>query len=259
MRTNIKAFGYKNIWILILVMILFASCLQRKDLIYLRNEKISVPIPAYNEYKLRPQDIVFVNITSSDRNLQQMFGNLVEDRVYALNERNLAISGYIVDADSTIRLPYLGQFKAGGLTVNQLQDAIQKSLNDMVIDTYVNVRLVNFKVTLLGEFERPGVYYIAQPNATIFDAIALGGDISKSGNRKQVKIVREDGSKIENYIVDLSDVKVLTSPAFYVYPNDVIMIEPTRHKILLENLPLYTVFLSTITTFLLIWNVLGKN
>lgn len=245
----------KKILLYILVLFLASGCLQHKDLLILNVDSFSVQSPVYNEYKLRPQDLLYIRVMSSDKTIQSIFEPISEDRVYTMNDKNLYLTGYTINNDSTIVVPLLGKFKAAGLTLNQLQSVIQKKIDEMVIDTYATVKLANYKVTVLGEVDRPGVIFMSQTNPTIFDALAMVGDISKTGNRKKITVLREVNNSLEKYQVDLSDISVLNSQAYFVYPNDVIYVKPLRTRIVFDNIPIYSIFLSTITTFLLIYNV----
>jgi polysaccharide export outer membrane protein len=116
------------------------------------------------------------------------------------------------------------------------------------------VKLVSFKITVLGEVNSPGYRYIFNNQATILEGLGLAGDLSENGNRKRIKLVRQVPTGSEVVMVDLTDPKILTSKYYYLMPNDVIYVEPLRAQSKRSNLALMTLFFSAVTTTVLVLN-----
>jgi len=238
---------------------IITSCARYDKLIYLNTEDFAVSNPLYTEYILKPNDALYVKIVSSDERVNSLFKHVGEDRTSYLTENNLYFLSYLIGNDSMVALPILGKINAAGLTVIDFESKLQQAVNEIVNEAFVTVRLINYKITVMGEVARPGTIPVYQPNSTIFDVLAKAGDILNSGNRNEISVLREENNVLTKYKIDLGSIDALKSPAYYSYPNDVIIVKPLRYKTIRENIPLYSLLLSTITTFLLVLNVINNS
>jgi polysaccharide export outer membrane protein len=135
---------------------------------------------------------------------------------------------YLVDSEGLINFPELGRIKVEGMTRIDLAEDLQEQLLKYVDKPIVNVRIVNFQVSVLGEVNRPGTFTITDEYLTVSKALGLAGDMTIYGKRKNVLVVREeDGSKSHAYL-DLTQAEVLNSPYYYLKQNDVVYVEPNR-------------------------------
>ena len=143
-----------------------------------------------------------------------------------------ALSGYLVDKDGQIELPFIGKIKVSGLTTSEARDTIIKAADKLFNSPIVNVRLVNFKVTVLGEVNRPSTYVMPSEKVTIFDAIGLAGDLTLYGKRESVLLMRDStGDNRQVVRLDLNSKNIVSSPFFYLKPNDVVYIEPNQNRL----------------------------
>jgi len=242
-----------------LLAIIITSCAQYKKLIYLKEEDFAVNNPLYTEYILKPNDALHVKIVSYDERVNDLFKPVVGSIMYGMSESNLYLLSYIIGNDSMVAIPIIGKINAAGLTVIDFESKLQQAVNEMANEAFVTVRLVNYKVTVLGEVAKPGTIHVYQPNSTIFDILAKAGDIPNNGNRNDVSVIREENNILTKYKIDLGSIDAFKSPAYYSYPNDVIIVKPLRYKTIRENIPIYSLLLTTITTFLLILNLIKKG
>jgi polysaccharide export outer membrane protein len=135
---------------------------------------------------------------------------------------------YLVDSEGFINFPELGRIKVEGMTRIDLAEDLQEQLSKYVDKPIVNVRIVNFQVSVLGEVNRPGTFTVTDEYLTVSKALGLAGDMTIYGKRKNVLVVREeDGSKSHAYL-DLTQAEVLNSPYYYLKQNDVVYVEPNR-------------------------------
>lgn len=173
-----------------------------------------------------------------------------------------ATQGYIVDNDGFIVYPTLGKIKAEGLTKAQLADIIKDKLdatkNGPLVNPSVIVHLLNFKITLLGEVQRPGTITVPIDKLTIFEAIGLAGDISIYGKKDDIVVLREVDGVVEHGKVDLSTTDIFESPYYFLKQNDVVLINPNKNKARLSdqvfNQRLGIAF-SLINTIALLYNI----
>ena len=159
------------------------------------------------------------------RPFQQQSGGGNDRGNYNYNNR-----GYLVETDGTINYPLLGRLSVAGLTRRQLVDMIQAKLEKggFLKDPIVTVRFQNFRISILGEVNRPGTYNISSERITLFEALSMAGDLTIHGRRDRVAVMREiEGVRTILYH-DLRSMDVLQSPAYYLKQNDMIYVEPNR-------------------------------
>ena len=138
--------------------------------------------------------------------------------------------GYLIDAEGYIDFPVIGKLKLGGLSRTDAIELIKKQLQVYVYNANIQIRILNFKVTVLGEVKNPGTFTIPNERLTLLEAIGLAGDLNITAKRKKVVVIRDiDGKKSETRI-DLTSKTLFSSPVYYLNQNDVVYIEPNRAK-----------------------------
>jgi len=143
--------------------------------------------------------------------------------------------GYLVEADGTIQLPFIGKVKAEGLTRLQLEDTLMAMLKDYTKNPIVNVKFANYSYSVLGEVNRPGKFDMDNEKTTIFEAIANASDLTVTGKRDNILVVREVNGKREYGRIDLLSKDLFKSPYFYLKTNDVVYVEPVQSKFFSRN------------------------
>lgn len=227
-------------YIFIVACICLSSCSTYKDIPYFQNLDLKGPakenIDNATIITIQPHDILGIFITANDpkaaapfnNNLARMNGNASDNTPD--NPLN-PIIGYLVDNDGTIMFPALGKIKVSGLTTAALRDKLVSQLSGTFLkEPIVNVRIINFKISVLGDVQRPNVYPVQDERITILEALALAGDLNVTAKRKNVLLIREvDGTR--QYIpIDLTSKALFTSPYFYLKNNDQIYVDPGRVK-----------------------------
>jgi polysaccharide biosynthesis/export protein len=139
--------------------------------------------------------------------------------------------GYLVDEKGNIEFQQLGVIHADSMTRSQLKDTLETRLKEYLGNPYCTIRFVNYKFTMLGEINRPGIFSIPGEHLTLFEALGLGGDLTFFGRRDNVLVIRENEGKREFARLDLTKPEVMGSPYFYIKPNDVIYVEASKKKI----------------------------
>lgn len=244
---------------LVLLTLMASSCVTTKKLTYLQSgpaspDSISSVVQA--GYKILPFDNLFIRVVTPDPKWSEMF-NTLPTTTYSVSvtEQSADMISYPVDSQGAIRLPYAGKITVAGKTIDTVTSEVELALKGYIADPAVTVKMINNYVSLLGEVQRPGRYPIYKDRLNIFQALAMGGDLSDFSNRQMIQVIRPTtgGNIIKEF--SLTDRSVMTSEFFYVMPNDVIYAKPMKGRIFQMNAFPYTVILSTITTFVLLWNV----
>jgi polysaccharide export outer membrane protein len=140
------------------------------------------------------------------------------------------INGYSVSPDGEVDIPFIGQVYVQGLTLNEAHDVINTKVKELFSNYHLQVKLGGVRFSALGEFNRPGKHAVMQNQVTIFEAIALCGDLSAVANRKSIKVIRQypEGSRVHH--VNLLDQSVIGSSFYFIQPNDVIYAQPLPQR-----------------------------
>jgi polysaccharide export outer membrane protein len=200
---------------------------------------LSVKLPAFVEPTIQYDDILSVSINTLDlqsstaMNMAPNIGAAASAIGSASSLSIPANSSYRVDKSGFIEIPLLGKFNVIGLTTQSLKNNIQNKLSEFYKMPSVDVKYLNFKVTVLGEVLKPGTYVIANEKITVLDALGLAGDLTIFGRRENVLLIRDnkEGESKQLVRINLNSKDLFTSPFFYLKQNDVLYIEPMDAKI----------------------------
>jgi len=238
---------------------LVCSCVTNKKLTYLQSDGAREEFIAItpDTYKIQPYDNLYIRVVTPDPKWSDMF-NTAPSTPYgiSLNELSADMLSYTVDDDGKIQLPYAGSFYVSGKTIDNVKTELSNALKSYVADPVVNVKLVNNYISIIGEVKQPGRYPIYKDRLNIFQALAMAGDLNDYSNRQKLQLIRQtpDGNMVKEF--SISDRNIIGSQFFYVMPNDVIYAHPIKGRFFQMNAFPYAVILSTLTTFILFWNVI---
>ncbi len=218
----------------LLSLLLLASCGSKKDVVYFQNVDNIGSSNSINVYNptIKSDDILTINVAALDLDAVKPFN--LPATSFITNEGEIgraAQQTYLVDSNGNINFPVLGTLKMAGLNRIQATNKITDLIKEYVKNPIVNIRTVNFKVTILGEVNRPGSYTISNERITILEALGLAGDMSIQAKRNNVLVVREDKGKTTYTRIDLTSESVFNSPVYYLTQNDVIYVEPNSSRV----------------------------
>ena len=231
------------------VAVLAVSCVPTAQLSYFNDmEDLAQPtINPRTQKLIKPFDKLYVRVLSIDLQTNQIFNTTDEMRMGSYGS-TAGLIGYLVDEDGNINFPFVGKINVVDLTTADAADKIQKALSDYVPQTSIIVKYVDNQVTVMGEVQRQGIYSFTQDKLNIYEALGLGGGITRYGDRKKVILIRNEEGKVLHYRLDLSDSKIANRSYYYVLPNDVIVVEPLKAISTSYSNITYTTILSTIST-----------
>lgn len=219
-----------------LILLLF-SCASRKDLVYYQGaEGVTAQEKSSSyEIKLQPDDLLMIIVSAEDPEIAMPF-NLKSISVQNPGRLD-AVTGqqtmqlYLVDANGFIEFPVLGRLKVSGLSRSEVLEMLQQKIGVYIKDPIINLRIMNFKVSVQGEVNLPGTYNVASERITLIEALTLAKDLTIYGKRNNILIIREvDGVKSYNR-VDITKADFINSPFYYLTQNDVVYVEPNKNRI----------------------------
>lgn len=202
-------------------------------------------------------DKLYIKVYSIDPQTSAIFNIVEEMRLGSYGGG--AIIGHIVDEGGNVNFPFVGNINVVSLTTAQAAAKIQKALSEYVSNISVSVKFIDNQVTVMGEVFRQGVYNFSQDKISIYEAIGLGGGITRYGDRKNVILTRNIGEKVTHYKLNLSDSKIMSKDYYYVQPNDIIIVEPLKAVSTSYSNITYTTILSSITTLIAVLLFTGVN
>jgi polysaccharide export outer membrane protein len=251
-------------FLFILSIAILTSCRSSKDLIFLRdaaNEEIMKSIPIQSiDRKLNIGDILYVSIKSVNPEINMLFNPEAgmqggQGQSSDLNNKFATPSGaylygYEIDNEGNITLPMLGKIQVSGIAISQVESIVQKKADEFLKDALIKVKLLNYKVTVLGEVRSPGDYYNYNNSITVFQAIAMANGNTDYASIQKVMVVRPLPEGNKSYFLDLSSKDVYLSEAFFLQPNDYVFVQPDKNKNISLNTQAYSMILSGIAILL---------
>lgn len=259
---KIRLFG-----IILLLALNFTSCKTTRNMKYFQdlNSEIQKNIPAQApDYLIKSDDNLFVDIKSQNQEVSQLFSPSKSINTSGGTQADFGqlssqyLNGYQVNQNGMILLPVIGQVKVANLTEGMAQDSIQKKVGEYFKDAAVKVKILTYKVTILGEVRNPGVYFNYNKSITILDALGLANGTTDNANIRRLLVIRTTNSGSKSYRLDMTEKKIMNSEAFYLLPNDVLYVDPDKYKNLPLNSTLFTITLSAITSTILVLSYLKK-
>lgn len=216
---------------------LFFSCVAPKDIVYYQNIQglnSEQHLVSY-EVKIQPDDLLMIIVSAEDPEIALPF-NLAS--VALPNPANLQVAAgqqlmqyYLVDKNGNIEFPVLGKLKVGGLSRTEVLQSLKSKIEVYIKNPIINMRIMNFKVSLQGEVNLPGTYAINSERLTLIEALSMAKDLTIYGKRNNILVIREvNGIKSYNRI-DITQADFINSPFYYLAQNDVVYVEPNKTKV----------------------------
>lgn len=217
--------------------LLLTSCVSREKIVYYQNITDLGDTKNTYEARLKPDDLLMIIVSAPDGAADEF--NLPAVSVVGTSmagpldasATQLRYQSYLIDKDGNIDFPVLGTIKLGGLTRTEALQQLRKELINYIKDPVINLRIINFEISVSGEVVRPGTFNIQTERITLPEALTLAGDMTIYGNRKKVLIIRENEGKISHNYVDMTNADFINSPFYYLTQNDMVYVEPNKTKI----------------------------
>jgi polysaccharide export outer membrane protein len=263
--TNMRTIGY------LLVLILFlsnSSCVSYRNLHYLQDTKNEERMRGFPKtaplYHIRTKDNLYVSLITNDVEVNKLYNPAHAGSTQSINNEfqtpaNQLVYGFEVDSSGNVNLPLIGKVNVLGKTLNQSEKIIEDTARHFLKEVTAKVKLLNNRVTVMGEVKNPGMYYKYGPDFTVFEAIAMANGTTNYAQLDSVLVLRpiKDGS--QTFVLNLKSKSGLTSDAYFLQPNDVVMIQPGKNKNLDLRVPIYTITIAALSAALLLTNIIVNH
>ena len=242
---------------LILALVLATGCTSKKKLAYLNNlpetggeELFTMEIP---DYKLQPRDVLYITIKAMTPD-----GIIRDFLTSSINTQNIGLGqgeggplyGYVINSEGNIILPSIGEIKVRGLNLEEARKLLQEKTESVFKDATIECKLLSFKYTVIGEIRAPGSYINYSDYLTVLEAIGRAGGIGDYGRRDKILVVRTFNKGTKTFTLNLQDKNILSSEAYFLLPNDVVIVEPESGKLFNLNFPPIAAILATVTSLI---------
>ncbi len=218
------------------------------------------------EYRIRPSDILYLKILTMEPEINEIFnpsktGNNNQtgtNQMYG-SPAGQYLNGYVVADDGTVTIPIIGKIEMGGLTLIEAEERLRVRAEEYLKQPSVQVKFLNYKVTISGEVRNPNLLYNYEQNFNIFDAISMANGITDYADLTNVLVVRKTNGTSHTYRVDATSRSIYASEVFYLLPNDFVYIPPTNLKRTRDNTNVYSLILSAVSTLIVVGTALNNN
>jgi polysaccharide export outer membrane protein len=271
-RINLKTKILKSInnpfffSLLISILIGASSCYGPKKIYYLQHLNDTTIQNSYSkkESTVHIGDQLYIFVSSLNTDASAVY-NLPNFSVASANmqqgqTQNNPVAGYLVDNKGQIALPKIGSLDVAGFTFSQLKDTIQNRLSAYLKEPIVSIRLLNFRISVLGEVRNPGTFTVPYSDLTILQGLGLAGDLTIYGVRESVLLIRQTDKEKITYRINLTDKKLMLHPAYFIQSGDVIYVEPNKTKMNTSSsfFQVWPAVASAITLLILVLNNIPK-
>ena len=218
------------------IFLFIVSCATKKDVYYFQDyvNQAEIEIAYENNFKflkIHPGDILDIQIKALNPESVLIFERRKNISDSQKQSSDRAIDGYLVGEDNTISLPIVGSINTNNHNTSSLAEKIKQVLTPYIKNPSVNIRLLNFRFTVLGEVQSPGTFNVFDENVSLVQAIGLAKDLTINGDRENILLIRNQNSKKTNYIIDITKSDFMNSPVNYLNQNDVIYVRPNTAKV----------------------------
>ncbi|MCH5307194.1 MAG: polysaccharide export protein [Prevotella sp.] len=230
----------KLLFALFVISMMITGCGSTKNVAYFKNsDSVNLDMSQFlYDARIMPKDILSITVSTTNPEAAAPF-NLTIATTQTLSIRTASttqptLQSYIVDNEGNINFPLVGKLHLGGMTKNEAEQLILEKIKPFMSDSecpIVTVRMINYKISVIGEVTRPGMFTVANEKINILEALAQAGDLTIYGVRDRVKLIREDANgKKEIHVLNLNDANIINSPYYYLQQNDIVYVEPNKVK-----------------------------
>lgn len=222
-------------------LVLLSSCISNQKVVLLQKDDVNVKslpidftVRTYSidsfQYKIQSNDILYIRFESLTPKEFDFFSSPTSQQNVSITGANALVFGELVDEKGEIPFPVIGKLKVSGFTVFQIQENLQQVAKQYIESPVVKVRLINYRITILGEVLKEGLIPLGNNRVSMLEALGLAGGLGELADRSSIKLIRQRDGKTEVQYLNLLDENFINSPYYYVYQNDVLIVPPLKQR-----------------------------
>jgi polysaccharide export outer membrane protein len=217
----------------LIAILVLCGCNTQKDIVYFQGKPTEVTTHSSYNPTIKSDDLLSILVMAHDEKSTAMF-NLplaIGNNLYGGYAMGAPTApGYLVNSEGNVEFPVIGTIHLAGLTRTEAINLLKEKLASYIVNPTISLRILNFRITVLGEVKTPGTFTIPNERVTILEALGIAGDLLITGERHNVLVIRDEDGKRKEYRIDLTQESIFSSPVFYLQQNDVVYVEPNRAK-----------------------------
>lgn len=242
---------FKQLVFILTAVTLAGSCVSKRSINYLHDGSLNNTSKLFPnkkfEYRIQVNDVLSIRVLGLDDANTKLFNVENTNAGVSLNEASLYVNGFSIGKSGNVQLPTVGKVKVMGLTVDEAQELVQNKINEYFANATVILKLVSFRVSVLGAVQRPGSYIVYNNQITLLEALALAGGPSDLGDKRHITLMRQSEQGTQALYMDLGSTNILSSDYYYMLPNDVIYVPSLAAQPARLNLEVVSIFLAAIS------------
>jgi polysaccharide export outer membrane protein len=221
----------KSLFYSLIFIFLVTSCASKKDVYYFQDIDSTAAENSFKFLNIQPGDILDIQIKALNPESVLVFQRQATLGLQQQQVQNRAIDGYLVGEDGSINLPIVGAIDTTNQSTQALAQIIQEALKPYINNPTVNIRLLNFRISVLGEVNNPGTFTVLEERLSLPQALGLAGDLTINGDRNHLLLIRNEAGKKTNKVIDLTKTDFLESPFYFLKQNDIIYVRPNNARV----------------------------
>ena len=221
----------RSLFYSLILIVLVTSCASKKDVYYFQDIDSTASENSFKFLNIQPGDILDIQIKALNPESVLVFQRQSTLGLQQQQVQNRAIDGYLVGEDGSINLPIVGAIDTSNQSTQALAQIIQEALTPYINNPTVNIRLLNFRVSVLGEVNNPGTFTVLEERLSLPQALGLAGDLTINGDRNHLLLIRNEEGKKTNQVIDLTKTDFLKSSFYFLKQNDVIYVRPNSARV----------------------------
>lgn len=263
-KRNNHMLNYRFLLQGLLMTVLLVSCVGKRNINYLQDPSLTAGASKLFEnrrfeYRIQVNDVLSIRVMGLDEATHRFFNVEAQNGFVGVNDAALYVNGFSVDRNGHVQLPTVGKIKVQGLTVGEAQETVQRKINEYFTNATVILKLVSFRVSVLGDVSRPGAYFVYNNQITVLEALAMAGGPNEFADKTHVTIMRQTDRGVQAIYLDLSSTDVLASEYYYLLPNDVVYVPALKARAGRLNLDIFLILLSTLSTAAIVYSIIQNT
>ena len=235
------------------------SCKTVEKTIYFQGELTQQNVQLHEKHipTIKINDLLEIKLTASNDEAVKMLTPEIPNArsTVTYSSGGVAKGGFLVNSSGEIELPFIGKFVVANKGRDSVENEIEKKLSEYIQDPIVQIQIINYKVTILGDVKIPGTYNVPNEKMTIVELIGIAGDLHITGKRKEIVLVREENGVLKEYIVDLTQKTIFNQKTYFLQQNDIVYVKPNRAKV--SNANVSQIFLPVISTISIVLSAIS--